>query len=121
MKAEIMEKGMPVVIAPKSAERLVFELNGATVFMPKGASVTVKSPGGTASTNQFDLAYSRWFSGPLVNSSIKSSGFQQIFGQKMSKALGIPSNIKKVQYSFSPNAIRMQADQALMQSFGGAL
>lgn len=43
-KASVMEEGMPIVIRPRSAERLVFELDGATVFMPKGSSVTVKRP-----------------------------------------------------------------------------
>lgn len=120
-KAEVMEKGMPIVIRPKSAERLVFEMNGATVFMPKGASVLVKRPGGSGVKNQFDLAYSRYFSGDLVNSAIKNSGFQQIFGAKMVKALGAPSSIKKIRYSFSPNAIKMEADSALKKEFGGAI
>ena len=58
-KAAVMEKGMPIIIRPKSAERLVFEIDGEVVFMPKGKSVTVKSPGGRASTNQFDLEIGR--------------------------------------------------------------
>jgi len=120
-KASVMEKGMPIVIRPKSAERLVFEMNGATVFMPKGASVMVKRPGGSAATNQFSLAYSRYFSGQLVNSAIKNSGFQQIFGTKIVKALGAPASIRKVRYSFSPNAIRTEADFALSREFGGSL
>ncbi len=120
-KAAVMEEGMPVIIRPSSSERLVFELDGGVVFMPKGASVTVKSPGGRASTNQFKLAYSIFFSGQLVNESIKNSGFQQIFGSKITKALSVPLNIKKVQYSFSPGAVRRQADLALTQSFGGVL
>ena len=40
-KASVMEAGRPVVIAPRHSERLVFESDGITVFMPKGASVTV--------------------------------------------------------------------------------
>ena len=120
-KASVMEKGMPIVIRPKSAERLVFEMNGITVFMPKGASVMVKRPGGSGVKNQFDLAYSRYFSGQLVNSAIKNSGFQQIFGAKMVGALGAPSSIKKIKYSFSPNAIKMEADAALVKEFGGAI
>ncbi len=120
-KASIMEEGMPVVIRPRSAERLVFELDGATVFMPKGSSVTVKRPGGKAATNQFSLSYGRFFGGQLVNSSIRSSGFQRIFSSKISKALSVPINIKKVQYSFSAGKIRMQADAALSSSFGGSL
>ena len=120
-KAEVMEKGNPLVIRPKNAERLVFEYNGETVFMPKGAAVTVRRPGGAGARNQFNLAYSRFFSGRLVNESIKRSGFQKIFNSSMTKALSVPSNIKKVQYSFSPNAIRSQADAALTQSFGGVM
>ena len=120
-KASVMEEGMPIVIRPRSAERLVFELDGATVFMPKGSSVTVKRPGGRAATNQFALAYGRFFGGQLVNSSIKSSGFQRIFNAKIARALNVPINIKKVQYSFSAGKIRMQADAALSSSFGGSL
>lgn len=118
-KASVMEKGMPIIIRPKSSERLVFEIDGNVVFMPKGQSVTVKSPGGRASTNQFDLAYSRYFSGPLVSNSIKASGFQNIFGAKFEKAMRVPSYISKVRYSFTPGTIRLQADAALTEQFGG--
>lgn len=120
-KASIMESGMPVIIRPKSSERLVFEMNGMTVFMPKGASVTVRRPGGPAATNQFSLSYGRFFGGQLVNNSIKASGFQRIFNNKMTKALGVPYSIKKVQYSFTPGKIRFEADAALSASFGGIL
>jgi hypothetical protein len=120
-KASVMEKGEPLVIRPKNAERLVFEVDGETVFMPKGASVTVKRPGGSAARNQFTLAHSRFFSGRLVNDSIKRSGFQRLFNSSITKALGVPSNIKRVQYSFSANTIRSQADSALTLSFGGAM
>ena len=118
-KASVMEKGMPLIIAPRSSERLVFEIDGETIFMPKGKSVTVKSPGGTASTNRFDLAYSRYFSGPLITNSIKSSGFQNLFGSKFEKAMRVPSSISKVRYSFSPGTIRLEADSALAEQFGG--
>lgn len=118
-KASVMEKGMPIIIRPKSAERLVFEIDGEAVFMPKGKSVTVKSPGGRASTNQFDLAYSRYFSGPMVSNSIKASGFQNLFGTRFEKAMKVPSSISKVRYSFSPGTIRLQAEAALTEQFGG--
>lgn len=120
-KASVMEAGNPLVIRPKSSDRLVFQVNGETVFMPKGAAVTVKRPGGSAARNQFTLAHSRFFSGTLVNDSIKRSGFQRIFNSSMTKALRVPSSIKKVQYSFSANTIRSQADSALSLSFGGAM
>ena len=120
-KASIIEQGKPLVIRPKNAERLVFQIDEETIFMPKGASVTVKRPGGTGATNQFTLAHSRFFSGNLVNDSIKRSGFQKLFNSSITKALRVPSNIKKVQYSFSANTIRSQADSALTLSFGGAM
>jgi hypothetical protein len=120
-KAIVMEEGNPLVIRPKNSDRLVFEIDGETVFMPKGAPVTVRRPGGSAARNQFTLAHSRFFSGRLVNESIKRSGFQRIFNSSMTKALRVPSNIKKVQYSFSANTIRSQADSALALSFGGAM
>ncbi len=120
-KAFVMEEGKPLVIRPKNSERLVFEYNGETVFMPKGASVTVRRPGGSGARNQFTLAYSRFFSGQLVNNSIKSSGFQKIFNSSLTRAMNLPVNIKKVQYKFSANTVRSQADAALAAAFGSAL
>ena len=120
-KAFIMESGTPVRISPVASERLVFEINGYTVFMPKGASVVVSKPGGGQATGQFRIAYAKFFTGQLVNESIRRSGFQNIFNTGMNKALHVPAGIKKIQYSFSPNTIRSQADSALQQAFGGAL
>ena len=120
-KAFIMENGIPVRISPKAAERLVFETNGYTVFMPKGVSVTVSKPGGGAATHQFRLAHSRFFIGNLAGESIRRSGFQRIFSQGMSKALMVPPGIKKVQFSFSANTVKNQADSALEKAFGGVL
>ena len=116
-----MEEGIPVIISPKASKRLVFKIDDNVVFMPKGASVTVQRPGGRAATNQFKLAYSRFFSGPLVSLSIKKSGFQKIFNQDLARALDVPMDIKKVQYKFSPNVVRQEADSALEMAFGGSL
>lgn len=112
-KALVMEEGNGLTISPRSAERLVFESDGLTVFMPKGQSVFVKRPGGTSVKNSFGLQYSRFFSGQLVNQSIKKSGFQKIFGATASKALGLPMDIKKVKYTFSPNTVRAQANASV--------
>lgn len=120
-KAAVMEAGMPLKIAPRHSKRLVFESNGITVFMPIGASVTVQRPGGPSVKNQFSLHYSRFFSGQLVNNSIKRSGFQRIFNSAMMKSMKLPSSIKKIQYSFSPNTIRTMADSAVASSFGGVI
>lgn len=120
-KASIMEEGKPLVISPRYSERLVFEIDGLINFMPKGKSVTVKSPGGKAARNQFKLSYARFFNGNLVNESIKRSGFQRIFNMASSKALRIPAGIRTVRYSFSPGTIRSEADAAVTSAFGGVL
>lgn len=118
-KAEVMEAGKPLQISPRYADRLVFDINGYTVYMPKGKSVFIKNPGGVAVKNSFESAYKVFFKGNLVNESIKKSGFQNLFGASMAKALKLPLDIKRVKYSFSPNTIRSQADNALASAFGG--
>lgn len=120
-KASVMEAGMPLKIAPRHSKRLVFETNGYTVFMPPGASVVVRRPGGSGVKNAFMMNYSRFFKGDLVNISIKKSGFQKLFNNSMSKALKLPAEIRTVKYTFSPNSLSAQADAALTSAFGGAL
>jgi hypothetical protein len=120
-KASVMEAGVPIVISPRSAERLVFDTGGYTVFMPKGASVTVRRPGGTRSKDSFKTAYKHFFTGDLVNQSIKKSGFQRLFNSSITKAMNLPGDIKRVKYSFSPNVIRTQAEMAVNSAFGGVI
>ena len=63
----------------------------------------------------------RFFTGNLVNLSIKNSKFQQVFNSSMTKALKLPADIRKGKYSFSPNTVNMQAETALAAAFGGAV
>jgi hypothetical protein len=116
-KASVMEEGKTVVIAPRFSERLVFDVNGYTVFMPKGESVTVRKPGGAATKNSFFSAYRYFFTGQLVNMSIKKSGFQKLFNSSLSRALGVPSQVKTVKYSFSPNQLANEAEAATSAAF----
>ena len=116
-KASIMEEGKTVVIAPRFSERLVFDVDGYTVFMPKGQSVTVKKPGGAATKNAFFSQYRYFFTGQLVNMSIKKSGFQKLFNSSLSRALGVPAQIKSVKYSFSPNQLATEAEAATSAAF----
>jgi len=120
-KASVMEAGDPVVIKPKYSERLVFDVSGYTVFMPKGASVRVSKPGGPGVKNSFAIGFTYFFKSNLVNASIKKSRFQTIFSADMSKALKTPAGIKKVQYKFSANTIDLQAEQELTMAFGGGV
>lgn len=119
-KASVMEAGTPITIRPKNAERLVFEMDGVVIRMPKGMPVTVKRPGGGKATGRYKIAYAQFFTGNLVNLSIKNSKFQQIFSSSITKAMKLPLDIKKVKYSFSPNTINMQAGSALAAAFGGS-
>lgn len=118
-KAFIMEQGKTVVISPRKSERLVFDINGYTVFMPKGQSVTVNKPGGAATKNSFLSSYKYFFTGQLINMSIKKSGFQRLFNSAMTRALTVPVQIKTVKYKFSPNSIASEADAALLAAFTG--
>jgi hypothetical protein len=120
-KASVMEAGMPLKIAPRYSKRLVFESNGITVFMPENASVVVRRPGGVSVKNSFKMTYSRFFKSNLVNLSIKKSGFQRLFSTSMMKALRLPSDIKRVKYTFNANTISLQADAALTSAFGASL
>jgi hypothetical protein len=109
-KAAIMEEGRPLTIAPRYAERLIFEVKaGYTVYMAKGESVTVNRPGGNYVRGSFQSAYKMFFNGNLVNLSIKKSGFQRIFTAAALKTLSLPSDIRKIKYSFSPNSVRSSA------------
>lgn len=118
-KAAIMEEGKPLKISPRYAERLVFESDiGYTVFMKKGESVTVNNPGGVAVQGSFEAAYKKFFSGNLVNLSIKKSGFQKIFSATALKALSLPTDIRRVKYSFSPMSIK---SMAISSSSGAAI
>lgn len=109
-KAAIMEEGKPLKISPRYAERLIFEAKGGyTVYMRKGESVTVNRPGGNYVKGAFQSAYKKFFSGNLVNLSIKKSGFQRIFTATALKTLRLPSDIRKIKYTFSPNSVRSAA------------
>lgn len=117
-KAFVMEQGQPLVIKPVKAERLVFEIRGSVVFMPKGESVTIRSAGGGKTTSRYKIAYSQFFTGRLVSESIKKSGFQKMFRSGIAKAMRLPNDIKTVKYSFSPNTVSMQSKVALESAFG---
>lgn len=116
-KASVMEDGKTVVISPRFSERLVFDVDGYTIFMPKGESVTVKKPGGAATKNSFFAQYRYFFTGQLVNMSIKKSGFQRLFNSSLSRALGVPAQVKSVKYSFSPNQLANEAEIATSSAF----
>lgn len=121
-KAYVMENGTTVIIAPKKAERLVFESKaGYTVFMPKGKSVTVQNPGGRAVQQSFSMAYKKYFTGQLVNNAIRTGGVARILGADIAKSLRLPGQVKKIKYTFSPNSLKSEAESRIAEVFSEGL
>ena len=58
-KARVMERGIPVKIAPKNAQALRFEQNGETVFTK--SPVTVENPGGVEVQGSFQETFRQFF------------------------------------------------------------
>lgn len=75
-KAEIMESGQSVTIAPRESTVLAFDINGETIFTKN--PVTVDNPGGNVQgqyANVFDMFFSKYFS----QSFLKVSGLYDYF------------------------------------------
>lgn len=68
-KARIMENGIPVVIRPKRAKALAFDIDGETVFSKEG--VVVERPGGDRVENGFEdtfkIFFDRYFNQSFLN------------------------------------------------------
>jgi hypothetical protein len=75
-KAAIMENGTPVVIKPKNAEALRFEVNGQVVYTKK--PVVVQNPGGNTQ-GEFEKAFDMFFGRYFTQAFLNSSGLKQYF------------------------------------------
>lgn len=71
-KAEIMEKGIPVVIRPRAASVLSFNDNGEQVFTKK--PVVVENPGGVAVEGAFERTFDSFFSSYFTQAFLQNSG-----------------------------------------------
>lgn len=76
-KARVMESGMSIVIRPKSADYLSFEVGGETVFTPN--PVSVPSPGGSETTGSFQRTFNSFFENFFQQSFLESSGLRKSF------------------------------------------
>lgn len=75
-KAEVMEKGIPVVIKPKKAEGvLVFEDNGETVFTR--GPIYIQNPGGEATEGAFEKTFNNFFLKYFTQAFLKTSGIAE--------------------------------------------
>jgi len=71
-KARIMEEGLPVTIKPKKANRLVFEVDGQTIYTSN--EVTVENPGGDYVAGSFEKIADQFFRLYFKQSFLRSSG-----------------------------------------------
>lgn len=75
-KAKIMEEGIPVVIKPKQAKVLAFDINGQEIFTKN--PVTVENPGGQVE-GQYERVFDQFFSKYFTQAFLKSSGILEQF------------------------------------------
>ena len=80
-KAKIMEESRPVVIAPKNAQALAFDINGEMIFTKK--PVVVSNPGGQTQDG-FEKAFDTFFGHYFTQAFLKSSGLAQYFENPIS-------------------------------------
>jgi hypothetical protein len=86
-KARIMEESKPVVIAPKNAQALAFDINGEMVFTKK--PVVVSNPGGQTQDG-FEKAFDTFFGRYFTQAFLKSSGLAQYFENPTSYKKNLP-------------------------------
>lgn len=79
-KARIMENGSPVIIRPKRAKVLAFEVDGEMVFTKN--DVVVKNPGGDATRNGYEDTFNMFF--------------DRYFNQSFLQVVGIYDGVKDV-------------------------
>lgn len=74
-KAQVMEEGKSVRIAPKNAEALFFfSKSGEPVFIPRGRSVVVKTPGGKYVRGSYAKTLNRFLTSPRLMIDLAESG-----------------------------------------------
>ena len=103
-KAKIMEEGLPVTISPKKADKLVFEINGETIFTDK--EIIVSNPGGDFVQGSFEKIADQFFNVYFRQSFLKSSGLYSyikkpvlykknfLAGSKTGREVGVSTGFK---------------------------
>jgi hypothetical protein len=74
-KARIMEEGIPVVIAPKKAQALSFDINGEQIFTKQ--PVEVSNPGGDEVEGSFEKIFDSFFKRYFTQAFLITSGISQ--------------------------------------------
>lgn len=71
-KAEVMERGTPVVVRPRNAQTLAFEVDGEKVFTSN--PVTIDNPGGAEAQGGFERIINSFFNNYFSQSFLRASG-----------------------------------------------
>jgi hypothetical protein len=74
-KAQVMEKGLPVLIKPVKSSVLTFTINGEQVFTPN--EVTVEHPGGTRVAGSFEHVFDIFFKQYFTQSVLEATGIRE--------------------------------------------
>lgn len=74
-KASVMENGVPVRIEPRSAQALVFEKDGETIFTKK--PINVIDPGGETVQGGYERVFDTFFNQYFTQSFLRHSGIMQ--------------------------------------------
>lgn len=77
-KARVMEAGVSVRIAPKNAEKLVFDVDGKVVATSN--PVTVSSPGGSSVQGSFGDAFDLFMNKYFTQAMLQTTGLSKRFG-----------------------------------------
>lgn len=101
-RAEIMENGIEIVIAPKNADVLAFEVDGEQVF--SASAIYIANPGGDAVAGSFGRNVESFFNNYLTNAILKPAlaklnnpkEFAQFFSQgtKGGRSVGVAAGRK---------------------------
>lgn len=92
-KAEIMEKGIPVVIRPKNAKVLAFNVDGEEVFTSK--SVSVMDPGGAAVQGAYERTFDSFFTNYFSQAFLESSGLKDYLSNPTIYKKNLPSALTR--------------------------
>jgi hypothetical protein len=76
-KAEIMEKGIPVVIKEKNAQALFFEVDGEEFF--RVGPIVIENPGGAAARGSFVKAFEEFYNTYFTQVYLRSIKFYEHF------------------------------------------
>jgi hypothetical protein len=108
-KAFIMEAGEPIVITPKSASFLVYDLNGETIVSRKSV---ITQPGGPYVAGAFKNIADEFFKSNMPNKALREFGFFSTIAKE------INAETNSVSAKINRGAINQSAQLAAQSAYG---